>query len=126
VLDVALEFVVAGVVVAGEVDAVVVTAPPVVVAEEAGASELEPLLDVVAEALVPGGAVAAAAAAIWEASASAKLVGSGAWMLPSARAGSPPGDAPTNAIVVGAGITIPIPAAIRSIRWLSLSVATVA
>jgi hypothetical protein len=64
VLDVALEFVVAGVVVAGVVDAVVVTAPPVVVAEEAGASELEPLLDVVAEALVPWGAVAAAAAAI--------------------------------------------------------------
>src|SRR5437588_3506250 len=53
-------------------------------------------------------------------------VGSGAWMFESAREMAPLSSARRNDTAVGAGITIPVPAASRSIRWSSASEATLA
>lgn len=76
------------------------------------AVEVVEVLDVLA-GCVPD---ADAAEAAWAASWPANVVGSGAWMFATAPPGLPPGPVFRNAIVVGAGMTIPIPAASRSIR----------
>jgi len=70
--------------------------------------------------------IRAAAAWICAASCAAKSVGSGAWMFATARPASPPGWAVRNTSSVGEDMTIPIPAASRSILWSSDKAATLA
>jgi hypothetical protein len=67
-------------------------------------------------------AEAASCALSW----AANPAGSGAWMFAIARPTFPPCWAERNATPVGAGMTIPIPAASRSIRWSSARLATLA
>jgi hypothetical protein len=54
-------------------------------------------------------------------SAAAKAVGSGLWIAARARPIWPAGRGARNLIAVGGGMTMPIWAAIRSIRWSSPS-----
>jgi hypothetical protein len=84
-------------------------------------------LDDALDELVTGWAgIRAAAAAAWAASALANPDGFGGWMLPKARPISPPGRVDRKTSESGAGITIPLTAASRSMRWSSARVATLA
>jgi hypothetical protein len=106
-----LEVVVAG------LEAPVAELDPVAAGFELAAAELELELGTVAAGPVePPAPAAAAEAASWALSCAENPAGSGAWMLAIARPMFPPLCADRNATPVGAGMTIPAPAASRSIR----------